>query len=234
MNHSDEVIYGRASSAPPSLESALTAPLRENSQARQFSSGAADASSLRLEALREVTRWKPAPPESDGIRTLLQAWKQAFRSIRKAEKWAYRLTLNGISIPSEIRPITDNFRKIRAALRGSREALKGEALWRLPVIQIESRIVLRAYAAVQSFLQATQFTFQEQDLAAYLNAAQEQQPLDINEIWLLKPLLQLAFLEKIGAAAESLRRELEERAKAGSLNLRPEEGNRDALSDWIL
>lgn len=234
MNHSDEVIYGRISSASAPLESALAVSARENPETRESSSRAADTSSLRLEALREVARWKTAPPESDGVRPLLQAWKRAFRSIRKAEKWAYRLTLKGSPIPPEIRPITDNFRKIRAAMRGSREALKGEALRRLPMVQIESRIMLRAYAAVQSFLQTTQFTFQEHDLAAYLNAGQEQQSLDINEIWLMKPLLQLVFLEKIGAAAESLRRELDERTKAGSLHLRSEEGNRDVLSDLIL
>src|SRR5579884_942113 len=234
MNHSDEVPYGRVSSTSSALESALAVSPSERLESAESSSSAADRSFLRLEALREITGWKSASPESDGVRTLLQAWKRAFRSIRRTEKWAYRLTLKGSTIPSEIRPITDNFRKIRAALRGSREALKGEALRRLPVVQIESRILLRAYATVQSFLQATQFTFEEHDLATYLHAAQELQPLDINEIWLLKPLLQLVFLERIGAAAESLCRELEGRARAGSLHLRSGGQNRDALSDWIL
>src|SRR5579883_1768929 len=234
MNHSDEVPYGRVSSTSSALESALAVSPSERLESAESSSSAADRSFLRLEALREITGWKSASPESDGVRTLLQAWKRAFRSIRRTEKWAYRLTLKGSTIPSEIRPITDNFRKIRAALRGSREALKGEALRRLPVVQIESRILLRAYATVQSFLQATQFTFEEHDLATYLHAAQELQPLDINEIWLLKPLLQLVFLERIGAAAESLCRELEGRARASSLHLRSGGQNRDALSDWIL
>jgi cyclic beta-1,2-glucan synthetase len=83
--------------------------------------------------------------------------------------------------------------KLQAGLTG------GEPL---PEIEeVSSGTVARAYAAATSFLRAVNYDFDERAFEAYLAAIQEIAPLDMAEMWHFKPLMQLAIVEKIGAAA---------------------------------
>ena len=88
------------------------------------------------------------------------------------------------------------FQKLQAALSG------GDPL---PVIEDgASSTVARAYAAASSYLKAVNYEFDEHAFEAYLAAVQEVAPFDMAELWHLKPVVQLAVVEKIGAAAEQL------------------------------
>jgi cyclic beta-1,2-glucan synthetase len=88
------------------------------------------------------------------------------------------------------------FQKLRAAMSGGQP---------LPqVVDGSASTIARVYAVATSHLRAVNYDFQEQAFEAYLSAIQEIAPLDMAELWELKPVVQLAALEKIAAAADQM------------------------------
>jgi cyclic beta-1,2-glucan synthetase len=77
--------------------------------------------------------------------------------------------------------------------------IQGALLWRRPVPQVgdgdSGRTLPRAYLVAQSYCAAAQYEFEEEAVRAYVVAVQENHPLEMTELWLLKPMIQLALLE---------------------------------------
>jgi cyclic beta-1,2-glucan synthetase len=164
---------------------------------------------LRSAALQELGQWSAAKTRgAEGRRTLKAHWLRAFRSIRRAEKWIRNYAAKGRQLPDEVFPLAEHAPRVRLALRETRDALKRETPPPLPLVQnAESEVVPRIYALARGFLQTSQFDLKERDLQLYLGAAQEQAPLELNELWALKPMLQLVTVEQIAATLDQLCRE---------------------------
>ncbi|HLI31043.1 MAG TPA: hypothetical protein VKV79_08100, partial [Terriglobia bacterium] len=137
---------------------------------------------LRSAALLEVAQWTPAPPEFDGLAILKERWLRALRSIRSVEKWIRTLASRGVRPAREVQPIALHAAKLHAAFRESQEGLHGQSARKLPLVQRgEHEVVPRIYALVRGFLKASRFVFEERSLLIYLDAAQDESPLDADE-----------------------------------------------------
>lgn len=163
---------------------------------------------MRSAALREAAAWEPAPAQGKDSRRLRESCFTASRSVRKTERWLRKLVSEGRAIPTEMHPLAPGAPRIQSAFRDAREALSGDLIRKLPRLR-SNPMLPRVYILARSFLEAARFTLQEEELSTFLEGAQQQWPLDINEIWAMKPLLQLVLLEEIASAAEALRSESE-------------------------
>ncbi|MGH9351774.1 MAG: glucoamylase family protein, partial [Terriglobia bacterium] len=180
-------------------------------------------------ANREATRWNPAPPRGSGRQRLMERWRQAYASIQRSEKWIEKLAAYGCGLPDEAQAIAGSSLTLWTAFRETRQTLKSDEILKLPWIQDgKQEVAPRAYSVARNFLEASAFNFSEQDLLVYLTAVQAKEKLDVNEIWLLMPMLQLILLERIAAAAGSFCRDMERKTK--TLSLRPEPLRSDASS----
>lgn len=170
-------------------------------------------------AAREAAQWTPAEPSRAGLRRLMERWRQARASIRKAEKWAEKLAVYGCGLPDEAQALAGNALTLWTAFRETRQTVASEEIRKLPWIQDDKQEVMpRIYGLSRSFLQAVEFDFSEQDLESYLAAVETGEPLDIDEIWLLMPMLQLVLLERIAMAARRFCLEMERKTKTLSLH----------------
>jgi cyclic beta-1,2-glucan synthetase len=203
-----------------------------------------DPAIFRAAAVREVARWSAAKATAaEGRRELKARWQKTFHSVQRAERWVRNQASKGRKLPREVHALAEHAPRVRLALRETRDALKHETPPPLPLVQhSDFGTVPRIYALVRGFLQASQFALRERDLLAYLSAAQEQEPLELNELWALKPMLQLVVVEEVGAALDVLCRDGES-APAGSTP-QPEPSSRAlppllavlqviAHSDWV-
>ncbi|HWT77886.1 MAG TPA: hypothetical protein VN648_03670, partial [Candidatus Methylomirabilis sp.] len=128
-------------------------------------------------------------------------------SIEHAMGELSKATPDGGPLPEAARRLADNSRLLQTALQETDRWLRSSC----PLPQIEAPEgakrcqVPRAYAASAAFLRATVFAFEEQALGIYFRAAQEQAAFEVNELWALRPLLQLVLLEEIAVTAKRLR-----------------------------
>jgi cyclic beta-1,2-glucan synthetase len=102
------------------------------------------------------------------------------------------------------RSFLNNLRLLRAASLEVRAALKFE----IPVQQLSSLSdtetkLLRPYVAARAYLSAVNGSFDESVLTEYMQAFQESGYFEMHEIWMLKPMLQLAALEFAAAKVKS-------------------------------
>lgn len=173
-------------------------------------------------AARDVAQWNPASPSRAGRRRLMERWRQARVSIRKADKWIEKLAVHGGGLPVEAQALESNALTLWTAFREARQTVASEEICRLPWIEdAQQEDMPRIYGLARDFLKAVDFDFSEQELEGYLAAAETGEPLDINEIWLLMPMLQLVFLERIAVAARSFCLEMERKTKTLSLRSGP-------------
>lgn len=167
-----------------------------------------DGDTLRRAANHDLSRWSPVVVETASqTRRFKGRWLKASLSVRGAEKWIREQTAKGSTLTPEAHLFAEQAPAVRLALRESREALKRNTTPKIPLVHnAEQEVVPRIYALLRGFLEVSQFAFQEHDLLSYLNAAQEREALELNELWAMKPMLQLVVVEEIGVAVEALSR----------------------------
>ncbi|HEV2501223.1 MAG TPA: glucoamylase family protein [Terriglobia bacterium] len=176
---------------------------------------------LMSAAGHEASHWNPAAPSRSQRRCLMDRWRRARASTQKAERWIEKLAAHGWGLPHEAQVIADNSLPLWTAFRETRQTAASDDLRKLPWVEGgKQEIIPRVYSVARSFLEAAAFNFSEQELLVYLTALQAKQPLDITEIWLLKPMLQLVLLDRIAAAADSFCRGT--KRKTQTLSLRAE------------
>lgn len=183
-----------------------SSPSLQNSETSGASRIGDDPARLRSAAIRELGQWTPARlAGAERRRSLKARWRKAFLAVQNAERWARNQVAKGRILPRGIYELAEHAPRVRLALRETRDALKHETPPPLPLVQnCESEIVPRIYALARGFLEASRFELQERDLLVYLGAIQEQEPLELNELWALKPMLQLVILEEVGAVLNAL------------------------------
>jgi cyclic beta-1,2-glucan glucanotransferase len=97
--------------------------------------------------------------------------------------------------------VVNNQRVLRSASLDIRTALKNKKVT-FPQVRLATdppEEVPRAYLAARAYLNATNFEYTEPSFIAFIEAAQENAPLEVAEIWLLKQMLQLVLLERFAA-----------------------------------
>jgi len=71
-----------------------------------------------------------------------------------------------------------------------------------PQVEDSGELLPRAYVAVKNYLAATSGEFNDVSFLSYMQAVQEVRALEISEIWLLSPFLQLHLLLELSAEIE--------------------------------
>lgn len=134
------------------------------------------------------SRWKKAQASVESALTILQSASPEKRRITEQERW-----------------MRENGRFLRLTLKEVRKALK--SLGELRGLQRHSEqdeILPRAYQIAKGFLLVAGFKFAEAEFGNFVDGVQQIAPLEMRELWAMKPLLQLVLLEKLGASAETL------------------------------
>ena len=95
--------------------------------------------------------------------------------------------------------VLDNFRLILSAEKEAREFPLG--IRELPVVRDPSGAETpRVCLVARSYLQNGDYGFSEQELCAFLQGYQEAGALEINEVWALRPALQVELLDRLTEA----------------------------------
>ena len=141
---------------------------------------------------------QPALGVKEKRKSLLKAkWEQTDEAIRDAGGTLRDRPKDGGRLFSENVPL------IQAGLR--------EALENLPaaetLLHVEDEVfgcVPRVYAVGARFLHAVRYNVSQDGLILFLQQAQENSPFETRELWSLKPLLELAVLERLSESAKPL------------------------------
>jgi cyclic beta-1,2-glucan synthetase len=156
---------------------------------------------LRREATHEAGKWKLSPTRRR-LRDFEAKWHAIAQSIEKTRTHLRRFRPVDPASAAEAEWFRENSRLLKAAVLETREALKSAR--RFPQIELGAlRLVPRAYAAAAGFLRAADYAFDEDSFASYVSAAQTQSPLQMAEVWALKPMMEFVLLEHIARAAET-------------------------------
>ncbi|GAC1702931.1 MAG: hypothetical protein NVS9B4_09510 [Candidatus Acidiferrum sp.] len=147
---------------------------------------------LQLCAQAEARTWK-LRAESERIRAFEKSWK-ATRSVIES-----RLRRAGSDLSGRYQQFLDNAKLIRQSAQRIKAAVKDSR----EIQQIEigkNEYSPRAYAAVVSYLRATQTRFEEDSFGAFFTALQEIATLEPIELWKLRPYLEMELLKLVADA----------------------------------
>lgn len=136
--------------------------------------------------------WNPFHDPRRNIRHLRNRSREAFQRVEQL--------LNSLASddPHNLW-LVENFRLLRTAERETKDL--GHTSHDHPLVEQAELggAVPRAYAVAHTFLDAAENWFSPGGVEAYLRGIQSLQELEMGEIWALKPMLQLALLERVGA-----------------------------------
>src|SRR6516165_8417060 len=181
-----------------------------------------DEAALIEHALAHSRSWSPA---GHGLR-----WESLLRKYRAA-----RMTLQLIYRPERARAdVSNELLPSRLMLHGAilevEDSLRRENY--APQVEEAGEKVPRAYLAAKSYLAATSAEFNDSSFIRYMQAIQEVSALQISEIWLLSPLLQLQLLlelcTEIEKAPSEITPEIRERLRSICASLA-----RLRRADWL-
>jgi len=151
-------------------------------------------------------------------------WREAKETIEKALQEIGKASSGLGQLSGEESWLVENERLLRSAFRETRRA--GVFSRDLPQVEIgegdERQRVPRGYTASVDFLHAVAFAFDEGAFDVYFSAVQEGTAFEIGELWALRPLMQLAMLEKIAARSRRLRNEATDFTPAAKANQQQE------------
>lgn len=150
-------------------------------------------------ALQQVLQWQPATP--DESHTYLDSiWKSAAEKLGGAPRLVQWGTARYATSSITRKMISDHIPVVKQALTDSQAAIQNGH--RLPNVELAGcqSPIPRSYALAKAYLQFAEFRFDERALGHFIAEVQKIVPLQISEIWNLKPYLKLALLEQIGSA----------------------------------
>jgi len=137
-------------------------------------------------------------------------WPQLFKSFlctKRILEQTYRPQKSTSGIFLDLRKELFPFRiLLYSALVAAEEALRTSR--HVAQILESGELVPRAYLISKSYLSATSWEFDEGSFLRYAQSLQTSQPLEISEIWLLSPMLQLCLLQQLVSEIEKIPSEL--------------------------
>lgn len=155
-------------------------------------------------------------------RRLLARWRRARALIHQGQRRAAKLAARDRCLTEEAEALEASSLALWSALRDTRGVITSAAVGRLPWVEAGGELLPRIYVCARDFKLATLFS--QEEFQKHLAVAQTGAPLSINEIWLIKPMLELLTLERIGAAAERFCRDAHGEPPALSLREEPVRG----------
>jgi hypothetical protein len=147
--------------------------------------------------LQEILQWQSViPKESHNYLEIY--WKCAAERVNCAAKVVHEQSSNRAALSGVAKIVSDNLSVMKQALAESRTGI--QKAYRLPHVGVAGcpSPLPRSFALASIYLRFSRYEFDEQEFARFLAAVQEKTPLEIAEIWNLKPYLELALLEQIG------------------------------------
>ena len=147
---------------------------------------------LRASALAEAERWR-ASQTKEPCRLLEKHWQDAAEVIRSISDQQDLLAPDHAPASQDVVWLVDNLSFLGKALQQGRTTLKGAR--DLPQVENSARQMLpRVYVIARGYLRATDFVLGQRTLAEYLTAAQTKHALQAEELWAIKPMIQLALI----------------------------------------
>jgi cyclic beta-1,2-glucan synthetase len=176
----------------------------------------------RLSSLDEVLHWKLATPEK-GRKYLEGLWKNATEQVSAVARNSQGQLSRQVNPDEAAKRVAANLPLLMHALAESHAAIQNAD--QLPHVRTlgSPASLPRSFALACAYLRSAEFEFDEQTFAEFLAGFQENIPLDMLEIWNLKPLLELALLGQIAT----------ERARFALLASNVDSGNSSAAREAL-
>lgn len=156
-------------------------------------------------------------------RRMLARWRRTSALIRKGQRRAEKMAAEGERLAREAEALEASSLTLWSALRDSRRTIASPEISRLPWIAAGGEVVPRIYVLARDFKLGP--LFNQEQFQEYLANVQSGGPLSINELWLIKPMLELLMIERIGAASDRFCRDAGRQAQ--TLSLRDAPANED-------
>jgi cyclic beta-1,2-glucan synthetase len=157
---------------------------------------------LRAAALAEAARWS-ASQTREPCRLLEKHWQDAAEALRRVSDQQDLLAPDHAPAAQDVVWLVDNLAFLGKALQQGRTTLKDARA--LPQVENSARQRLpRVYTIARGYLRATDFILGQRTLAEYLTAVQTKNALQAEELWAIKPMIQLALIEQIGKNVRTL------------------------------
>jgi hypothetical protein len=182
-------------SEQPSSVATPSAPPNAHSQ----SDAAAEALSEKLaEALNQARNWTTA-----GYADKWPRLSRRFLGAKHTLEEIYRPPRSGSKVSADLRKELLSFRiLLYRAIAAAGGALRGSR--HIPQVSESGILVPRAYLIARSYLTATSWEFEEGSFLKYTEALQASEPLEMSELWLLGPMLQLCLLQQLASEIEGM------------------------------
>jgi hypothetical protein len=128
--------------------------------------------------------------------------KSAKESIESKQRILGNLAARGNRLSDDAELLFENSRLLRQTLADTEQAIRQSLV--IPHITFGNASTPRAYATVSAYLRAVDYEFDEQTFTKFVVGIQEVAPLDIAELWTLKPYLNVILLESVSDIADKL------------------------------
>jgi hypothetical protein len=148
-------------------------------------------------------------------------WQDAAEVIRSISDQQDLLAPDHASASQDVVWLVDNLSFLGKVLQQGRTTLKHAR--ELPQVENSARRLPRVYVMARGYLRATDFVLGQRTLTEYLTAAQTKNALQAEELWAIKPMIQLALIEQISKNVRTLLNEsqgaasLQEPVRPGAL-----------------
>ena len=162
-------------------------------------------SPLLQQALAHAKNWASAGHGNKWPRLLKDALetKATLERIYRPQESFFRGSRVSPELRKELFPSRILLYTATSVVEGSLRSTK-----QVPQILESGQKVPRAYLIAKSYLTATSWDFDEVSFLNYAQSIQQSQPLEIAEIWLLNPMLQLCVLERLATETRQAQAEL--------------------------
>ncbi len=165
---------------------------------------------------RELSRqltWMPALKESDHFAKRFAAVSQVLDTVLAT---AERTPADDLAASEDLQWLHDNARLPRATQATFQR--DPSTLRRAPHARDgQGASMPRVLAMAKDYLRVAKYQYSDHSLSLYVHAFQEAVPLNMQELWLLLPALQLVLLEEIAARGEKLISQVGETQQMGVL-----------------
>src|SRR5215469_6377383 len=142
-------------------------------------------------------------------------WPQLFKSFTGAKRilrQTYRPQKSGFVVSQSLRKELFPSRiLLYSALVAAEGALRGSR--HIPQVLESGELAPRAYLIAKSYLSATSWEFSEETFLGFTQSLQVGQPLEMDEIWLLAPMLQLCLLLQLVSEIQQISSDLDSKTR---------------------
>ena len=194
---------------PLDVSTALDPIWRRNGARRrnQLESLPPHATAMQREQLRsyahlEARSWKLTSARRNNS-FLEQKYQRTKESLETQIQALRKRAASGSALNRGAQALVEEHALLREILQGVKGAVR-DARHLAQIEGTASRCLPRAYAAVESYLRAVDYEFDDQTFERFLGAVQEIAAFEMGEIWKLRPLAEFVVLETLAERAAEM------------------------------